>query len=144
MSTRRQPRPGAATAPDARPESEAPSTTPVPPPFVYPLDDIDIEVDMHRHPNSPASLVRSAGIVFKHGVLAGLKLHGFSVWCDARHDERKVRWPARDLYPAGNGFKRAWTLLRGVTPNDFTPHKRLDQVILDAVDAAPPVSATIG
>jgi hypothetical protein len=111
---------------------------------VYALDDIDIEVDMHRHPNSPASLVRSVGIVFKHGTLAGLKLHGFTVWIEPRYDERKVRWPSRDLFTAGNGFKRAWALLRGVASNDYTPHKRLDRAILAAVDAAPPVSATIG
>jgi hypothetical protein len=95
-----------ATATDERSESEAAPTN-VPPPFVHALDDIDIEVDMHRHRNSPASLVRSVGIVFKHGTLAGLKLHGFTVWNEPRYDERKVRWPSRDLFTAGNGFKRA-------------------------------------
>lgn len=106
MSTRRQTRSGVATATDERSESEAAPTN-VPPPFVHALDDIDIEVDMHRHRNSPASLVRSVGIVFKHGTLAGLKLHGFTVWNEPRYDERKVRWPSRDLFTAGNGFKRA-------------------------------------
>lgn len=141
MSTRRPARSHEAPATDLTHGSDAPAN--LPPPFVYPLADVDIEVDMYRHQNSPKSLVRSLVIVFKHGTLSGLKLHGFSVWQDARYDERKVRWPSRDLVARGDGFKRSWALLRGTVPNDFTPHQRLDRVILDAVDAAPPVSVTI-
>lgn len=121
---------------------EARATDNTPPPFVYALDDIDIEVDMHRHPNTPAALKRSLAIVFKKGSLAGLRLHGFTVWADARQGGDEVRYPSKELRTPGTGFKRFWSLLRGSVRNDFTPHQRLNRLILDAVATASAADVT--
>jgi hypothetical protein len=121
---------------------EARSTDNAPPPFVYELDDINIEVDMHRHPNTPDALKRSLAIVFKKGSLAGLRLHGFTVWADPRQGGDEVRYPSKELRTPGNGFKRFWSLLRGSVRNDFTPHQRLNRLILDAVAAASAAEVT--
>lgn len=144
MHTKRHTRSDVATATDGTSDREARATVDIPPPFVYELDDVTIEVDMHRHRNAPRGLVRSLVLVFKKGTLDGFKLHGFSVWSDQRSDERKVRYPSREWQTPGEGHKRPWDLLRGSQKNDFTPHRRLDRLILDAIDAAPPIEVTIG
>jgi hypothetical protein len=64
-------------------------------------------------PQTPAGKLADAEVVFDaaDGVLAGLKLVGFSVW-ERRSGDRNVTFPARSF--AVNGERRSFALLRPV------------------------------
>jgi hypothetical protein len=80
--------------------------------------------------STPAGKVADAEIVFEEaeGVLAGLKLVGFSIWERRAGTGRNVTFPARSF--AVNGERRSFALLRPVT--DSTAQEPLRARILQA------------
>ena len=80
--------------------------------------------------STPAGKVADAEIVFEEaeGVLAGLKLVGFSIWERRAGNGRNVTFPARSF--AVNGERRSFALLRPVT--DSTAQEPLRALILRA------------
>ena len=81
--------------------------------------------------STPAGKIADAEIVFEEpeGVLAGLKLVGFSVWERRGGSGRNVTFPARSF--AVNGERRSFALLRPVT--DSTAQEPLRALILQAL-----------
>lgn len=94
--------------------------------------------------STPAGKVADAEIVFEaaEGVLAGLKLVGFSIWERRTGAGRNVTFPARSF--AVNGERRSFALLRPVT--DSTAQEPLRTLILQAFAEheaqMPPAAAT--
>jgi hypothetical protein len=80
--------------------------------------------------STPAGKVADAEIVFDEadGVLAGLKLVGFSIWERRTGGGRNVTFPARSF--AVNGERRSFALLRPVA--DSTAQEPLRALILQA------------
>jgi hypothetical protein len=80
--------------------------------------------------STPAGKIADAEIVFEQaeGVLAGLKLVGFSIWERRTGAGRNVTFPARSF--AVNGERRSFALLRPVT--DSTAQEPLRALILRA------------
>ena len=96
--------------------------------------------------STPAGKVADAEIVFEEaeGVLAGLKLVGFSIWERRTGGGRNVTFPARSF--AVNGERRSFALLRPVT--DSTAQEPLRALILRAfaeheAQAPPATAATL-
>jgi hypothetical protein len=94
--------------------------------------------------STPAGKVADAEIVFDEadGVLAGLKLVGFSIWERRTGGGRNVTFPARSF--AVNGERRSFALLRPVS--DSTAQEPLRALILQAfaefeAQAAPATAA---
>jgi hypothetical protein len=76
----------------------------------------------------PAGKLADAELHFTEGILAGLKLIGFSVWERKSGNGRNVTFPARQF--SVNGERRSFALLRPVT--DTTSQDRLRDLILEA------------
>ena len=83
-------------------------------------------------PGAPAGKLADAEIHFTEGILAGLKLVGFTVW-DARDgDNPGVTFPARQYRV--NGERRHYSLLR-VKNSEFEAADKLRQEIVEAYAA---------
>ena len=80
--------------------------------------------------NNPPGKLAEAELHFSDGVLAGLKLIGFTVW-ERRGggNGRNVTFPARTY--AVNGERRSFALLRPVT-GDATAQDRVRELVLQA------------
>ena len=81
---------------------------------------------------SPVGKLADAEVHFTDGVLAGLKLIGFSVWERRAGGGRNVTFPARQY--SVNGERRSFALLRPVV--DATAQDGIREAILSAYAAA--------
>lgn len=79
--------------------------------------------------NNPPGKLADAELHFTEGVLAGLKLIGFSVWERRTGNGRNVTFPARQY--SVNGERRSFSLLRPVN-GDATAQDRIRELILEA------------
>ncbi len=79
--------------------------------------------------NTPPGKLADAELHFTEGVLAGLKLIGFTVWERKVGGGRNVTFPARQY--SVNGDRRTVSLLRPVS-GDATAQDRLREMILQA------------
>jgi hypothetical protein len=79
--------------------------------------------------NNPPGKLADAELHFTEGVLAGLKLIGFSVWERRTGGGRNVTFPARQY--AVNGERRSFALLRPAN-GDATAQERVRELILQA------------
>src|SRR5712692_2926629 len=86
-----------------------------------------VKITPNDRGNPPGKLA-DAELHFADGVLAGLKLIGFSIWERRGSTGRNVTFPARQY--AVNGERRSFALLRPIT--DATAQERVRQLILDA------------
>jgi hypothetical protein len=77
---------------------------------------------------NPAGKLADAELHFTDGVLAGLKLIGFSVWERRGGNGRNVTFPARQY--AVNGERRSFALLRPIV--DQNAQTRLRELVLEA------------
>lgn len=81
--------------------------------------------------NSPAGKLADAELHFTDGILAGLKLVGFSVWeRRSAGGGRNVTFPARSY--SMNGERRTFSLLRPIV--DSTAQNPLRDLILEAYE----------
>jgi len=78
--------------------------------------------------NNPPGKLADVELHFTEGVLAGLKLIGFTVWERRTGGGRNVTFPARQY--SVNGDRRSFTLLRPIT--DSTAQDALRELILAA------------
>ena len=62
--------------------------------------------------SSPVGKLADAELLFEDGVLAGLKLVGFSIWERKASGGRSLTFPARSF--AVNGERRSFALLRPI------------------------------
>jgi hypothetical protein len=107
--------------------------------YLHLCDEIGIEVDLTRRARTPAEFIAGVAIVFLQGHLHGFKQEGFSVWEQRDQEGRQVRYPARKYQFTNNQGEvedGTYVLFRTVTDGDFSPRKRLNDLILEAVDAA--------
>jgi hypothetical protein len=88
-----------------------------------------VKIIANEKGNPPGKLAE-AELHFTDGVLAGLKLVGFSIWERRTGDGRNVTFPARSF--SLNGERRNFALLRPST--DSTAQNQLRDVILAAYD----------
>jgi len=77
---------------------------------------------------SPVGKLADAELVFEDGVLAGLKLVGFSIWERRGGTGRSVTLPARSF--AVNGERRTFALLRPV--GDTAAQEPIRALVLEA------------
>jgi hypothetical protein len=78
--------------------------------------------------SSPAGKLADAELLFEDGVLAGLKLVGFSIWERRAGGGRSVTFPARSF--AVNGERRTFALLRPI--GDATAQEPIRALVLEA------------
>jgi hypothetical protein len=90
-----------------------------------------VKLTLNDRGNPPGKLA-DAELHFTDGVLAGLKLIGFSVWERRGGTGRNVTFPARSY--SVNGERRAFALLRPIT--DATAQDAVREAILDAYEEA--------
>ena len=81
--------------------------------------------------NNLAGKLADAELHFTDGVLAGLKLIGFTVWERRTGSGRNVTFPARQY--SVNGDRRSFSLLRPAA-GDSTAQERLRELILQAYE----------
>jgi hypothetical protein len=79
--------------------------------------------------NTPVGKLADAELHFTEGVLAGLKLIGFTVWERRASGGRNVTFPARQY--SVNGDRRSFSLLRPAA-GDATSQDRVRELILQA------------
>ena len=79
--------------------------------------------------NNPPGKLADAELHFTDGLLAGLKLIGFSVWERKTGSGRNVTFPARQY--SVNGERRTFALLRPAS-GDATAQDRIRELILQA------------
>lgn len=77
---------------------------------------------------NPPGKLAEAELHFDDGLLAGLKLIGFSVWERRGGGGRNVTFPARTY--SVNGERRSFSLLRPIA--DVTAQERIRDLILQA------------
>ncbi len=77
---------------------------------------------------TPVGKLADAELHFTEGVLAGLKLIGFSCWERRTGSGRNVTFPARQY--SVNGERRSFSLLRPIV--DATAQERIRDLILEA------------
>ncbi|MGH9809701.1 MAG: hypothetical protein ACRD9W_21025 [Terriglobia bacterium] len=77
---------------------------------------------------NPAGKIADAELHFADGVLAGLKLIGFSIWERRGGTGRHMTFPARQY--AINGERRSFALLRPIV--DTTAQDAIRELILSA------------
>ena len=90
---------------------------------------LTVKITPNDKGNPPGKLA-DAELHFRDGVLAGLKLIGFSIWERRGGNGRNVTFPARSY--AVNGERRSFALLRPIV--DATAQEAVRQLILDAYD----------
>jgi hypothetical protein len=126
------------TTDSSRASEVATSETPTVP-YLHLCDEIGIEVDLTRRRRTPAEFIAGVAIVFLQGHLVGFKEDGFSVWDQRDQEGRQVRYPVRK-YQYTNDKNEVvdgtYVLFRTVTDGDFAPRRHLNELILEAVDAA--------
>jgi hypothetical protein len=83
---------------------------------------------VHNDKNNPPGKLADAELHFTDGVLAGLKLIGFSIWERRSGGGRNVTFPARQY--SVNGERRTFSLLRPVA--DAASQDRIREFVLDA------------
>ena len=88
---------------------------------------LTVKITPNDKGNPPGKLA-DAEIHFHDGVLAGLKLIGFSIWERRGAARRNVTFPARQY--AVNGERRSFALLRPIV--DATAQNAVRELILDA------------
>ena len=88
-----------------------------------------IQITPNDKGNPPGKLA-DAVLHFDEGVLAGLKLIGFSIWERRSGTGRNVTFPARQY--SINGERRDFALLRPIA--DATAQNRLRDLILTAFE----------
>jgi hypothetical protein len=96
------------------------------------IEDVEDTVVVKITPNdknNPPGKLAEAELHFTDGVLAGLKLIGFTVWERRGGNGRNVTFPARTY--AVNGERRSFALLRPVT-GDATAQDRIRELVLQA------------
>jgi hypothetical protein len=91
-------------------------------------DTVLVKITLNDKNNPPGKLAE-AELHFTDGVLAGLKLIGFTVWERRGGNGRNVTFPARTY--AVNGERRSFALLRPVT-GDATAQDRIRELVLQA------------
>ena len=79
--------------------------------------------------NTPPGKLADAELHFTEGILAGLKLIGFTIWERRGGGGRNVTFPARQY--SVNGDRRTFSLLRQAS-GDATAQDRLREMILQA------------
>ena len=89
--------------------------------------DLTVKIVANDRGNPPGKLA-DVELHFTAGVLAGLKLIGFSIWERRGGAGRNVTFPARQY--AVNGERRSFALLRPIV--DTTAQDKLREVILSA------------
>lgn len=99
-------------------------------PAAKPADDGLIVRFSQASPCAPGKLA-DAELHFTAGILAGLKLIGFSVWERRGGSGRNITFPARQY--AVNGERRSFALLRPIA--DVLAQERIRARILEAFDA---------
>lgn len=77
---------------------------------------------------NPPGKLAEAELHFDDGLLAGLKLIGFSIWERRGGGGRNVTFPARTY--SVNGERRSFSLLRPIV--DVTAQERIRDLILQA------------
>ena len=77
---------------------------------------------------NPPGKLADAELHFTEGILAGLKLIGFSIWERKSGGHRNVTFPARQYNV--NGERRSFALLRPIT--DATSQSRIRDLVLEA------------
>ena len=87
-----------------------------------------VKIILNDKGNPPGKLA-DAELHVSEGVLAGLKLVGFSVW-ERKGDRRNVTLPARTF--SANGERRSFALLRPI--GDSTAQAPLRDLILAAYE----------
>ncbi len=120
------------------PESARPSDA-TDKPYLHLCDEIGIEVDLTRRARTPADFIAGVAIVFLEGHLRGFKQDGFSVWDQRDQEGRQVRYPTRKYTYTNQQNEQAngsYVLFRTVEDGDFSPRRRLNDLIFEAVDAA--------
>jgi len=85
-----------------------------------------VKITLNDRGNTPGKLA-DAELQFTDGVLAGLKLIGFSVWERRGGGGRNVTFPSRQYQV--NGERRTFALLRPIV--DATAQEAIRQAILD-------------
>jgi hypothetical protein len=90
-----------------------------------------VKLTLNDRGNPPGKLA-DAELHFTDGVLAGLKLIGFSIWERRGGTGRNVTFPARQY--SINGERRTFALLRPIT--DATAQDAVREAILAAYDEA--------
>ena len=88
---------------------------------------LSVKIIANDRGNPPGKLA-DAELHFSDGVLAGLKLIGFSVWERRGATDRNVTFPARQY--AVNGERRSFALLRPIV--DTTAQNAVRDRILEA------------
>ena len=78
--------------------------------------------------HNPPGKLADAELHFTDGVLAGLKLIGFSIWERRVGGGRNVTFPARQY--TVNGDRRSFSLLRPIA--DSTAQDRIREMVLQA------------
>ena len=91
------------------------------------FSDLIVKITPNDRGNPPGKLAE-AEWHFSDGVLAGLKLIGFSIWERRYAGGRNVTFPARQY--SVNGERRSFALLRPIV--DATAQDRIRELILDA------------
>jgi hypothetical protein len=86
-----------------------------------------IKIVPNEKGNPPGKLA-DAELHFTDGVLAGLKLIGFSVWERRSGNGRNVTFPARQY--SVNGDRRSFALLRAIS--DTSAQDRIRDLVLQA------------
>ncbi len=89
---------------------------------------LTVKITPNDRGNPPGKLA-DAELHFNDGVLAGLKLIGFSIWERRGAVGRNVTFPARQY--AVNGERRSFALLRPIA--DVAAQDRVRELILDAL-----------
>ena len=88
---------------------------------------LTVKIVVNDKGNPPGKLA-DAELHFSDGVLAGLKLIGFSIWERRGSPDRNVTFPARQY--AINGERRSFALLRPIA--DATAQNTIRELILEA------------
>jgi hypothetical protein len=78
--------------------------------------------------SSPVGKLADAELLFEDGILAGLKLVGFSIWDRRAGGARSVTFPARSF--AVNGERRSFALLRPI--GDTAAQEPIRALVLEA------------
>jgi hypothetical protein len=88
---------------------------------------LTVKITPNDKGNPPAKLA-DAELHFNHGLLAGLKLIGFSVWERRADASRNVTFPARQY--SVNGERRSFALVRPIA--DSAAQNAMRELILEA------------
>ncbi len=88
---------------------------------------LTVKITPNDKGNPPGKLA-DAELHFRDGVLAGLKLIGFSIWERRGGTGRNVTFPARQY--SVNGERRSFSLLRPIA--DATAQDAIREAILEA------------